>query len=628
MNDLIKAVAAYKAIDHCITSADAKLSYTASSEQLEYLKKRDESLMRQQTEYQANRVASENRQREFLAQQADKDRAESARQAELNRMHQQEMQQREISMRRAELRSQEYISEINVAAMNRNADLDREATLTMHAQTLEQNEQLEIRKLRVQRQIAQQQEKLQKYLFEKGANNAQELERFKALAMRETQILLARENAQNTLHDHLVQEALKTFPLDISPIVLLQNQPHSLKGLLRFSSNLPDCTVLPDITQVYKDVKAYSENPEALNVFIAPIHIDSKIRNRENLSQQLWDSIYQSVESFFTEHYNRRGKHPVIMYPTAWKDKSASGQHASETLHFFLKDIPCLVIEPRFDGHSFSIMMSSWGIGYLSTDHIRCEMNFDINLDALLIKAAYERSVKSISLLDKIGDAVDDQLLEKRKLVEQNIKYYDILDLGNRIDQGRLDEIEALGTYSLFNIDPSYDMASATKMLSSILCVNLAIMADVHHLQATDTPPIFPKLFASFTDLYKGKALREIVAKCYERVYIFLRNSDALSINSSFRRELERVREMQITNLQKQLELINEAKLTDAIEYKLRKYAEDRHGITGYPIDDLWSIMIEKMTLEDIPFFNELLPNIEERRRYKQIDKRMAELQR
>lgn len=629
MNGLIKAVAAYKAIDHCVTSADARLSYQASSEQLDYLRRRDSDLQRQQAQslsYQAN---ADMRAREHDAEQRENDRRHDAEQAMLERDHQERMQRMALRAKAEEREMQERVATMQMQTAMRISDLDREAQLTMHAQTLDQNEQLETRRLRVQSQIAKQQDELQRYLAQQGIKSNQEIEKFKALAMRETQILLARENAQNTLQDHLVQEALRTFPLNISPIVLLQNRPHSLKGLLRFSSNMPNKTLLPDITQVYNDVKAYSENPEALNVFIAPIHIDSKISNRETLSQQVWDSIYQYVESFFTEHYNRRGQHPVIMYPTAWKDKSMAGQHAGETLHFFLRDMPCIVLEPRFDGHSFSIMMSSWGIGYQTSDHIRTEMSFDLNLDALLIKAAFERSKKSLSLLDKLGDNLDPKLIEKKKRLEQNIKYYDLLDFGSRIDAGTLDEIEALGVYSLFDIDPSCDMAETTKILSSLLCVNLAIMADVHHLQATDAVPVFPKLFAQhFPFLYEDKDFREIVSKCYERVYIFLRNSDASYSDDTNRRELERVREMQITNLQKQLELINQTELVNSIEDKLRKYAEDRHGVTGMSMEELWSYMIDSMTADDIPFFKELLPNIDERRRYKQIDKKIAELQR
>ncbi|WP_195334602.1 hypothetical protein [Bacteroides salyersiae] len=56
--------------------------------------------------------------------------------------------------------------------------------------------------------------------------------------------------------------------------------------------------------------------------------------------------------------YNRSSNHPVVFFPTAWSDKSNPGMYASETLHFFLKYIPCVVIEPRFDGTTFRLMFS------------------------------------------------------------------------------------------------------------------------------------------------------------------------------------------------------------------------------------------------------------------------------
>lgn len=639
MGELIKAVAAYKAIDHCVTSADARLQYKSNSENLEYLRERDKRMLQDSEASYAQMERIDMYNRGLMEDQAKYDREHEEYMQEVDNMHQRDMQRREMLMRRRELQAQDDmheremetkkdIAELEAATIRRNADLNREAALAMHAKQLDQNEQLELRRLRVKEQIAAQNEALQKYLFEQGVKSSQELERFRALAMRETQILMARENAQNMLQDHLVQEALKSFPLNISPVVLLRNQQHSLTGLLRFSSKLP-LSVLPSVTQVYNDVKAYSENPEALNVFIAPIYIDSKIQNREGLSQQIWDSIYQRVESFFTENYNRRGKHPVILYPTAWKDKSAAGQHASETLHFFLKDMPCLVLEPRFDGQSFSMMLSTWGLGYTSSDHVRTQMKFDLNLDTLLIKSAYERSKKSLKVLDELGESVNDVLADKRKELEQNIKYYEMLNLDERFSNGSLDDISAIGVYNLFNIDPVQDMASATDMISSLICVNLAILADVHHLQGTDAVPLFPSLFKNaFPDLYDDKAFRELVAKCYERVYIFLRAEDASTADTANKREVERVREMQITNLKKSLELIDAAELNDTIEEKLRKYAADRFGIKTEDSHELWTLAIERMTADDIPFFQEILPNVEERRRYKQIDRRISDLRR
>lgn len=230
--------------------------------------------------------------------------------------------------------------------------------LELEAHRLAFQEKLEMRRLQFQEQMEEKRAELQRTLTELNIRNSQQIAHFQAIAMRETQILVARENAQNTLQDRMVQAALKDFPLNISPLVLLKNRPHSLSSLFRFTIG-QECRAI----DVYNDVMSYAANPEALNIFVAPVYVDNKIRNRQVLNEQIWDTTYQKLESFFTKYYNRRSKRPVIFYPTAWNDKFNPGMHASEALHFFLKDMPCVVIESRFDGLNFRLMISAWGLG-------------------------------------------------------------------------------------------------------------------------------------------------------------------------------------------------------------------------------------------------------------------------
>lgn len=629
--DLLLAVGAYKTIDHFVTSADARLNYKASKENIEYLKQRDkETRLDMERRLSMSHSMSYNEHR-FREEQNEQQRRFSSREAVLDRIHESEMQEREHEIRRDEIdaqyaamRSQESIAKLHAY----NANLDREVKLKIHAAELDQQERLEIRRLRVQENIARQHKELQEYLYSQGVKDSREIEKFKALAERETQILISRENAQNILQDTLVKQALNDFPLNISPIVLLKNRPHTLTGLLRFSSLSTIDTMLPSVATVYEDVRKYSANPEAINIFIAPISVSHNIENRENIRTQLWDSIFQRVESFFTKNFNRNGGHPVILYPTAWRNGVDAGQHASETLHFFLKEMPCAVIEPRFDGHSLKVMMSTWNIGYLSNNHLRTEMVFDANLEAMMINAAYERSQRTVSVLQKIKDLTPD-LENKRVSCLRNIEYFEQLDIKNRIKDKTFDEIEALGSCQLFDIDPNKDTEDVADMLSSLITLNLAIISDVHHLHATDTLPIFPTIFKSnFPDLFANKELRQLTFQCYERVLLLLRAQDSMSADANNRKEIERLREIQITNLQKDLELIDETSLMDSLEEKVRNYAKDIFNLTDDNMDDLWSNIVDKMRLEDIHFFKEILPNITNRRLFKSIDKKIAELQR
>lgn len=100
---------------------------------------------------------------------------------------------------------------------------------------MEFQEHMEYKRMQFQLRLQERQEELQKGLAEMNNRNNRMIAEYQALAMRETQVLISRMNAMNLLQNNMVLDALKSFPLNISPIVLLQNRPHSLKSLLRLS---------------------------------------------------------------------------------------------------------------------------------------------------------------------------------------------------------------------------------------------------------------------------------------------------------------------------------------------------------------------------------------------------------
>ena len=428
--------------------------------------------------------------------------------------------------------------------------------LEIEANRMAFQEKQEMRRLQFQAQMEAQREKLQMTLANMNIRNSQEIAKFQAIAMRETQILVARENAQNMLQDHMVQAALKDFPLNISPLVLLKNRPHSLSSLLRFTVG-EDCKT----EDVCNDVMNYAANPEALNIFVAPVYVDSKIKNRQVLSDQIWDTTYQKLESFFTMHYNRRSDRPVIFYPTAWNNKFNPGMHASETLHFFLKDMPCIVIEPRFDGLNFRLMISAWGLGYASTEHIRTELNFQINIDEILAQSVYDRSKKALAVLSDLSKA-DIPETEKRPFfiqeaaLEKNVKLFEALHLDERKATDHMDEIDALGIYNIFKVEPVQDLAQLSDLLSAQIGMTLASLSDIHHLKSTDAEPMLPILMKQyFPVLYKNKEVRELLFSNYHRVLTRLKDEAILLMDKQDIKLLESFRATQIDRIQNELEV-------------------------------------------------------------------------
>lgn len=544
----------------------------------------------------------------------------------------QKRQQKENQILQAERDAQQQAFQNQRDAKQQEFQLQRDSAqqrfqLEMEANRMAFQERIEMRRLQVQKQLEEQREKLTIALNKQNIKNSQDIARFNAIAMRETQILVARENAQNLLQDHLVQDALKNFPLNISPLVLLKNRPHSLSSLLRFTIG-EDC----NINDMTNDVISYAENPEALNVFVAPVYVDSKIKNREILSRQIWDTTYQRLESFFTTHYNRRSKRPVIFYPTAWNDKYSPGMHASETLHFFLRDMPCVVLEPRFDGNNLRIMVSSWGLGYASTEHVRSELNFNINIDVILAYSVYERSKTALIALDDlekadISEKEKTPFIMERRILERNIKLYESLHIDKRIANNRMDEINALGIYKIFKIEPIQDLDLLSKSLTYQIGMTLATLTDIHHLRSTDTDPIYPQLMKQeFPELYNNKELCEKLYKIYEQVFIRLGKEDNHLLSPIERKQLESIRVEQISKVRYDLELSNGKNSKEELEGRIRKYCKENFHFEHKNFEKVWETCIYEMTYNDKPFFELLLPQIEDTNKYRELKKLLNRL--
>lgn len=488
--------------------------------------------------------------------------------------------------------------------------------------------EIEAQRMRFQERMEKKREELQKHLQANQIEASKAIALFQARAMRQTQMLLAQKHAQDTLQDHLLQDALRTFPLNVSPLVLLKNQSQPLGHLLAFSDKDEEFASKTSIAQVYEEVEAIRKRPDALNIFVAPVHIDSKIKNRKVLSDQIWDTVYQRIESFFTLNYNRTSDHPVIFYPTAWNDKYNPGMHAAETLHYFLKDLPCIVIEPRFDGTTFRMMFSTWGLGYNSTLHHRTELSFPINIDAVLAWSVYERSLKALDAIKEIDSLLDINEygfgMKKREL-ERNVDLYQALHIEERMKENRMQEIDALGIYNIFKVEPVQDLATLADYLSARIGLNLAVLADIHHLRSYDRDPILPSLLKPyFPSLYEDKSVREQLFQEYENSYVWLRREE-IEFNG-----MKEIRGIQIANVKKLLDLSNSSEVVESVTEMTCNYVKKQFNVDAKTLTDAINFSIESWKKEDIPFFQSLLKVDEvadNRKLFRRIDAKIFDLQ-
>lgn len=468
---------------------------------------------------------------------------------------------------------------------------------------------IEAQRMRFQERMEEKREELQKYLQDNQIEASKEIALFQAHAMRQTQMLLAQKHAQDTLQDHLLQNALQTFPLNVSPLVLLKNQSQPLGHLLAFSDSDKEVSRNTTIAQVYREVEAIRDHPDALNIFVAPTYIDSKIKNRKVLSDQIWDTVYQRIESFFTLNYNRSGDHPVIFYPTAWNDKYNPGMHAAETLHYFLKDLPCVVIEPRFDGTTFRMMFSAWGLGYNSTQHHRTELSFPINIDAVLACSVYERSRKALDAIKEIEETLDSQKLgfgPTATILQRNIDLFQALHIEERMKEKKMDEIDALGIYNIFKIEPVQDLKELADFLSVRIGLNLAVLADIHHLRSYDREPILPMKLTTllkpyFPNLFNNKSLREELFEEYKKTYDWLRREE-------FELDVMRgIRDNQIAAIKNQLCLSSSEEMIEDLTKTACSYVKNRFNIETTTLTEAIKLSLDFWERKDVDYFIDLL---------------------
>lgn len=602
------ASAGYRLIDYFAgATQDERIRSRDRMTELSYRKERDlqmDSITKEQFESNLAEQRYENfRQREFTEAQNYEDRRNQREiQEGINKtnIHLAEL---DNDARKYEADQARIASESSNRTQLQIAVADFDLRNSHHQERLRHEEEIAERQLSVQMNIARQSRELEKYLSDKKQKCDKEIARFNALAYRETQILVARENAANIMQDRFVQEALKDFPLNVSPIVLLRNRPHSLGKLLAFTnSSVQD---IP-IEEVYEEVQNYALSPEALNIFIAPVHLNSGIMEKNNLSIQLWDTVYQHIESFFDEYYNRNSSSPVLIYPTAWKKDLACGSHAAETMYYFLRDMPCLLLEPKFDGNVFSVMVSAWGLGYETREHIRSEIRFESNIDILVARAAYDRSKRSLKILSKLNDNLNEELSKDKTLLQQNINYYESLKL-EKADDELISDLSAIGINRLFNLIPMQDIKPVSQNISNHLSVIIAILTDIHHLKATNADIRFPEVFKSrFPELFSKKEFREKVYRWYESVYIRLRSQDNHMLSNKHSVIMSKVRESQIRNLAFTLELIDKKTFLSEVDSAVIDYAKTKYNFESTDMEDVWWKCIDGMTEEDLPFFEQL----------------------
>ena len=348
---------------------------------------------------------------------------------------------------------------------------------------------------KLQKQLQDFQAKLQHEITDKHIKNAQELARYNLLGTRQTAAMIAVLQAKMSLRNSFIQDILRSFPLNISPLVILENNGQNLNFLFGGDRKLTD---------IFDD---FSQNPLPLNLIVAPLHVDSHVNMREQVIQQVWDTTYGYIESFFTQQYSRGSSRPVALYNAAWNRNVTPGTHTADTLYYFLKNLPTVVVEPRIDSGKLRFFLSSWSLGFGDNTLQRQEITTEFPVSSLILQKGYERSKKYISMFEKLSN------------VPKN------LDLYLQSCKRNVDMFEFVGETNSTEILPffHFDSSDSNTVAQGISCglnVLLAAFSDIHHLLATRQQPLLPSLLDGiFADYKKQANIPTHLLKAYRECY-------------------------------------------------------------------------------------------------------------
>ena len=411
-------------------------------------------------------------------------------------------------------------------------------------------------RMQYQNKFSEEQSELRRNFEEKlhslGLANQKDISVMTAFFNRQSSLQNSILSFSNTLKSKMFDEALRNYPLNIPPLVMLQNagvSTNSVTGELVIDDPIAKeiLSVVDNGTNHKESILSKYKNvlrhyPIALNIFVTPLLIDSRVTSKDKVSSLVWDNIFQNLESLLINEYNRCGERPVNFYPAAWNQNAKPGLHAAEILYFFTKGMPVVVLEPRYDGKQIRFIFSCWGIGSDPQKQIRQEITFDLNWNQVVLASMYERSVESLKKINQLKE-MPNLVLDAKKKLEHNIRMYEDLQAINGIVSNPIsDDINKLFFLT------SDDYVSLSKIMADALGISVSLIADVHHLSTRGINPHFPELIdTNFKEAFQSltkparKELMEAINGMVKSAYmeLLLGEYDADNSFSSFESVVE-----------------------------------------------------------------------------------------
>ena len=114
--------------------------------------------------------------------------------------------------------------------------------------------------------------------------------------------------------------------------------------------------------------------------------------------------------------------------------------------------------------------------------------------------------------------------------------------------------------------------------------------------------------------------------KSYERIFIHLRSEESYILSPDERKLLVNIREQQISKVRFDLELQSGENSKEEIEQQIRKYSKETFDFEDSDFRYVWETCLDEMSAKDKPFFELLLPQIEDEAMQRQLKKKLNRL--
>ena len=146
--------------------------------------------------------------------------------------------------------------------------------------------------------------RFQERMQERGFQDKREIARITALWQRQTTFLANIQNCQNAMNNKLFDDALRHFPLNIPPLVMLQNAGMSTTSITGKVMDDPFTKWILDSLEsdAIQERVFYSQfdtnlksRPIALSVFVTPLQVDARVAAKEKIASIVWDNTYQNL---------------------------------------------------------------------------------------------------------------------------------------------------------------------------------------------------------------------------------------------------------------------------------------------------------------------------------------------